>query len=264
MKWSGAKTLLVVSVFLAGLGLGVVPGLGANQAVTAGGTSNSFRPGTVTVAAGESVTWTNAGGSHNVKFDDGAFEQPAAPSSSAWTVSRTFTTAGTYRYYCELHGGAGGAGMSGTVVVTSPAGTTTGPSPYPGGGGGGSPGAGPGAGTLGDTTAPKVAVVLGRTQRILRRRGLVVTVQANESATVSAAARITVPGASRVLRLRKVSRKLAAGVSAKLKLRLSRKARVSVASAFTRSSRLRAKVTVAAIDAAGNRRSVSRSLKVTK
>jgi hypothetical protein len=31
---------------------------------------------------------------------------------------RTFASTGVFRYYCELHGGPGGAGMSGTVTVT--------------------------------------------------------------------------------------------------------------------------------------------------
>jgi hypothetical protein len=78
-----------------------------------------FTPSTVTVFQGETVTWNNAGGTHNVKFDDGSFTQPASPSSAAWTVSRTFPTPGSYRYYCQVHGGPGGVGMSGIVNVTA-------------------------------------------------------------------------------------------------------------------------------------------------
>jgi plastocyanin len=85
--------------------------------VVVGGTSNVFTPATVTVNRGGTVTWNNAGGLHNVHFDDDSFIQPATPSSSAWTASRTFNTAGSFRYYCEVHGGPGGVGMSGTVVV---------------------------------------------------------------------------------------------------------------------------------------------------
>ena len=37
---------------------------------------------------------------------------------SDWeTFSHTFTEAGESRYYCELHGGPGGSGMAGRVVV---------------------------------------------------------------------------------------------------------------------------------------------------
>jgi plastocyanin len=111
--------------------------LAADQTVTAT-SSDAFTPASVTVNVGETVTWKNQGGDHNVKFDDGSFEQPANPNSSAWTVSRTFTYTGSFRYYCEAHGGPGGAGMSGTVTVQSasgpPSGTPPGmsPSPIPG------------------------------------------------------------------------------------------------------------------------------------
>jgi hypothetical protein len=52
-----------------------------------------------------------------VHFVDELFDQPADPTNTAWNVSRPFTTAGTYIYYCEVHGTAGGFGMAGTVVV---------------------------------------------------------------------------------------------------------------------------------------------------
>src|SRR4051812_4147533 len=98
----GVRGLFVLPVFLAGLAVAVVPSLGANTDVTAGGGSNTFSPKTVTVSQGDSVTWTNTPGQfHNVKFEDGGLEQPSEPDSSAWKTSRTFTSAGTYRYYCE-------------------------------------------------------------------------------------------------------------------------------------------------------------------
>jgi plastocyanin len=94
--------------------------LASNLNVTV--SSNVFTPSTVTVFQGETVTWTNTGnppGTHNVKFDDGTYTQPSPPSSAAWTVSRTFTTPGSFRYYCQVHGGPGGVGMSGIVNVTA-------------------------------------------------------------------------------------------------------------------------------------------------
>lgn len=247
-----------MTAFLAGLALAVVPTLGANTDVTVGGGSNTFSPKTVTVSQGDTVTWSNAGGFHNVKFDDGSFTTTL--SSSAWTEPRTFPTAGTYRYYCEAHGGPDGVDMSGTVVVVPPSGTTT---PPPGGGGGGPPGSGPPA-SVHDTSAPALELSVRSAQRIVRRRGLVISVRVDEKATVSAKARITVSGASRVVRLRKATRKLASGVRAKLKLRLSRKNRAAVASALARRSRLKAKVTVSAKDTAGNTRSTRRSVSVKK
>ena len=114
---------------LAGLALAVPLARAVDQTVTAT-PSNDFVAADVTVDIGDTVTWTNAGGLHNVKFDDGSFEQPADPQGNSWTVSRTFDSAGTYRYYCELHGDINGAGMSGTVTV-NPASTEPPPVPIP-------------------------------------------------------------------------------------------------------------------------------------
>jgi hypothetical protein len=71
------------------------------------------------VNVGEMVTWNNGGGLHNVHFDDNSYVMPPSASSSAWSVSRTFNTPGTYRYYCDVHGSPGGFGMSGTVAVNT-------------------------------------------------------------------------------------------------------------------------------------------------
>jgi hypothetical protein len=104
--------------------------------------SDTFVDNDVTVNVGEKVTWTNTGGTHNVVFDDMMFTQPASPAApSGWppVVSRTFTQAGDYPYYCQLHRAIG---MTGVVHVVA-----AGATPPPGGtpppaGGGGSPGGG--------------------------------------------------------------------------------------------------------------------------
>jgi plastocyanin len=54
---------------------------------------------------------------HNV-LPDAQEPEPSGPlSAGPKTYTYTFTTAGTYRYYCLAHGDPGGVGMSGTVVV---------------------------------------------------------------------------------------------------------------------------------------------------
>ena len=120
-----------------GLALAAAPSLAADQTVHAT-TGSSFSPSTVTVNVGETVTFVNDGGFHNVRFEDGQLEEPSSPSFS-WSSNpkRTFNTAGQFRYFCEQHGAAGGGGMSGTVVVQ----------------GGGAP---PPGGTPPDTTAPDI------------------------------------------------------------------------------------------------------------
>jgi len=89
------------------------------------GPGTTFSPSQLTIAVGDTVRWTNAGGVHNAVADGGAFSS-GAPASNAWVYSFTFQNAGAFPYYCEVHGAPGGAGMSGTINVQ--------------GGGGGTPG----------------------------------------------------------------------------------------------------------------------------
>jgi plastocyanin len=108
---------------------------GAVAAVQAGGTGAAemaFSPAVVTIQAGDSVRFTNAGGFHNVTADDGSFRCAdgcdgegghGAPSGNPWSVTRSFTQPGTYLYHCEEHGGPGGVGMSGRVIVQAAPGT---------------------------------------------------------------------------------------------------------------------------------------------
>jgi plastocyanin len=114
------RTYFVPIAVVSVLALPTGSALAANQTVTAGGGPNLFDPAAVTVTQGDTVTWNNAGGFHNVHFEDGSFDQPPSPSSALWSVSRPFTTTGSFRYYCEAHGSAGGVGMSGTVTVKPP------------------------------------------------------------------------------------------------------------------------------------------------
>ena len=93
---------------------------GGGDVVTVEAIGTSFRPPTVTIAAGQTVVWTNPREeSHNVRFEDGQFEMPADP-TGAWTVpvQRTFEDIGSYAYYCEAHEVNG---MLGTVIVKDPA-----------------------------------------------------------------------------------------------------------------------------------------------
>lgn len=76
--------------------------------------SFSFTPASVTVEAGDTVRWSNAGGTHNVRSLTGpaAFES-GEPASTEWRYAFTFTEPGTYTYQCDVHGTL----MQGTVVV---------------------------------------------------------------------------------------------------------------------------------------------------
>ena len=72
----------------------------------------AFVPATLTVAAGNTVTWTNRDEEpHTVVANDGSFHSPGMGSQA--TYSHTFPTAGKFDYVCSIH-----PFMRATVVVT--------------------------------------------------------------------------------------------------------------------------------------------------
>ena len=82
--------------------------------VTVGaGATNSFSPATVTIQAGQSVTWSWVSGLHGVVSDSAPRAFADSPTQASGQYSATFATAGSYPYHCAVHG----AMMSGTVVV---------------------------------------------------------------------------------------------------------------------------------------------------
>lgn len=77
--------------------------------------SFGYQPKFLEIQPGDTVVWTNTGGSHNVVADDGSFTNGPV-SASAWTFSRTFTQPGEIGYYCAPHGSPG-EGMFGKITV---------------------------------------------------------------------------------------------------------------------------------------------------
>jgi plastocyanin len=89
----------------------------ADTAAPAAGTVNvaisgfAFDPATITIKAGQSVTWTNKDGVvHTVTADDHSWT--SGDIANGQTFTQTFSTAGTYKYFCAVH-----PNMVGTVVV---------------------------------------------------------------------------------------------------------------------------------------------------
>ncbi len=90
----------------------------AANAVTV--SSNKFTPASLSVKIGDTVTWTWAGGNHDVVSganctDDKVFTRSALQSANGATFTHTFDKAGTFEYFCTPH--CVSAGMKGTVVV---------------------------------------------------------------------------------------------------------------------------------------------------
>lgn len=110
-------------VFLFALALLAVAGTqgvsAAGHAVTITGTpqSASFTPGSLTIALNDTVTWSNDSPTiHYVVF---AGASPMAVQNNT-PYTKTFTSAGTFSYYCSKH-----PSMTGTVVVLGPPPTPT-------------------------------------------------------------------------------------------------------------------------------------------
>jgi plastocyanin len=91
------------------------PGAVEVQLLSSGG--NRFEPANVTVAVGTTVTWTWVGGFHDVtSAGNPSFSSSGAPVAPPRSFSHTFTTPGTYLYFCSVHGSPS-SGMRGTIVV---------------------------------------------------------------------------------------------------------------------------------------------------
>ncbi|HXW42538.1 MAG TPA: cupredoxin family copper-binding protein [Xanthobacteraceae bacterium] len=82
----------------------------------------TFTPQTLTVKAGTTVTWTNRDDiPHGIASDNNAFPRSKALDTDD-SFSFTFTTPGTFRYFCYVH-----PHMTGTIVVEAAVGNNAAP-----------------------------------------------------------------------------------------------------------------------------------------
>jgi len=76
--------------------------------------ANAFSPNPLTIAVGDTVTWTNTDSTqHTVTSDAPDTELNAGLIAPNGTYAHTFTTAGTYNYHCSRTGHQ----MTGTITV---------------------------------------------------------------------------------------------------------------------------------------------------
>lgn len=102
--------LLVASaLFASGGALAQTP-----HTVSVGGNGNVFSPSQLTITAGDTVTFHNLGGFHNVVDNAGTFRcangcdgvgtGSGTPSGATWSSTLQFNTPGTINAHCEVHG----------------------------------------------------------------------------------------------------------------------------------------------------------------
>ena len=71
----------------------------------------AFSPATITVKAGQSITWTNEDSAgHSATADDNSWDTGVLPQGQSKAI--TFAKAGTYTYHCSVH-----PNMKATVIV---------------------------------------------------------------------------------------------------------------------------------------------------
>jgi plastocyanin len=124
--WSWAVVGIVVAPLLAGCG-GSGSGASTASLVPRSGTvevqalDNRFEAKAIAITSGSTVTWTNDGtNTHDIVAAEGTpFGVKPIDFKPGATYSATFTTPGTYAYYCSLHGSAT-RGMTATITVVAP------------------------------------------------------------------------------------------------------------------------------------------------
>ena len=72
-----------------------------------------YHPSEVVIQPGETVEWDGDFSMHPLVSDDGLWPTHMGDTPFTWTFPMT----GTFLFHCAIHGGFGGVGMSGRVVV---------------------------------------------------------------------------------------------------------------------------------------------------
>ncbi len=115
------KTNITKNVFIATLTLFFTSSIQAQVTHDVSASGMSFTPANITINLGDTVRWTNAGGTHNVNGTTTTFagnpESFGNSLGTGWVFDHKFTVAGSYDYRCDQHFGGG---MTGRVIVVDP------------------------------------------------------------------------------------------------------------------------------------------------
>ena len=116
------RSAIAAAILGAVVGIGLAGGVMVARAQTAAAAVSidnfTFNPQKLTVKAGTTVTWTNKDDiPHGIAATGNAFARSNALDTDN-TYSFTFTTPGTYQYFCYIH-----PHMTGTIVVEAATGS---------------------------------------------------------------------------------------------------------------------------------------------
>jgi plastocyanin len=119
MMRSAIAAAVLGAVVGSGLAGGVLVARAQTTAAAAVSIDNfTFSPQQLTVKAGTTVTWTNKDDiPHGIAATGNTFKRSAAMDTDD-NYSFTFTTPGTYQYFCYIH-----PHMTGTIVVEAATGS---------------------------------------------------------------------------------------------------------------------------------------------
>lgn len=195
--------LALVTGILVAIAVAGMPAAASNATIAATA-QNTWSPSTATITAGESVTWTNGGGFHNVCVQkpgtsgDACDEYTNGDPATTWTsATHSFSTPGTYAFFCATHRSLG---MTGTITVEA---ASTGTSTTP-----------PDTMPTDTTTVPTqveqntvagAPAFTGKIKRRASRKSLVLELGSSEKATLRATVFLRPPGGRSFARVSKAS-----------------------------------------------------------
>jgi len=105
-------SISAAAALVACLGAGASPSPSAGTTAAVAIADYSFKPATLTVAAGTRVVWTQKDDDpHTVTADDGSFDSKGLGQGD--TYAHVFVKPGRYPYHCSAH-----PFMKGVVIVT--------------------------------------------------------------------------------------------------------------------------------------------------